>query len=245
VLTSVLPVLCRTWHTSSFPCTTPLQYSGTPSRTLVVVLPPLSPRYRWSNGTAAMLKVVHVFSSRSLYRRSSYSTRQKGMYFFACIVCCRVLIISVQALYVAPPAQKSQQPAQPRRQGSSTTPPAPGSNTTTPGARSTRSQLVRLLAHLVLFLCCASPQHSGGNAHPTQQQSQGQAQTHATSSQIQHQQGQSQTQPVSPSTSVTPTALNVHTTASGTVSGQPRPLPLRTRIVLFLCCTSLPHADGH
>jgi hypothetical protein len=95
-----------------------------------------------------------------------------------------------KALYVAPPAQKSQQPAQPRRQGSSTTPPAPGSNTATPGARPARSQLVRLLAHLVLFICCASPQHADDNAQSTKQQSQGQVQTHATSSQT-HQQGQS------------------------------------------------------
>ncbi|KAG2033213.1 hypothetical protein BDR03DRAFT_967968 [Suillus americanus] len=127
------------------------------------------------------------------------------------------------------------------------TPPAPA--TTTPRARPAHSRLVRLLSQLVLFLCCASPQ--GGNSHPTQQQSQSQAQPHATSLQTQHQQGQSQaqasssqTQPTAPSTSATP-AVNAHTTAPGAASGQPRPLPLRTRFVLFICCASLPHADGH
>jgi hypothetical protein len=85
-----------------------------------------------------------------------------------------------KALFVARPAQKTQQQAQSRRHRSSTTPHAPGTNTATPGARPAPSQLVRLLAHLVLFLCCASPQHADDNAHSTQQQSQGQVQTHAT-----------------------------------------------------------------
>ncbi|KAG1855208.1 WD40-repeat-containing domain protein [Suillus subalutaceus] len=161
-----------------------------------------------------------------------------------------------KALYVARPAQNTQQQTQSHGQGSPTAPPVPGTNTVTPDARPARSRLVRLLAHLVLFLCCASPQHTGGNSHPTQQQPQGQAQTHATSSQTQNQQGQSQgqsqaqasssqTQPAAPSTSATPTALNAHTTAPAAHSGQPRPLPLRTRFVLFLCCASLPHTDGH
>ncbi|KAG1874839.1 hypothetical protein F4604DRAFT_721964 [Suillus subluteus] len=157
-----------------------------------------------------------------------------------------------KALYVARPAQKTQQQAQSYGQGSSMTPPSPGTNTATPGGRPARSPLVRLLTHLVLFLCCASHQRTSGNPHPTQHQSQGQAQTHATSSQSQHQQGQSQaqasssqTQPAAPSTFATPTALNAHTTAPAAASGQPRPLPLRTRFVLFLCCASLPHTDGH
>ncbi|KIK43515.1 hypothetical protein CY34DRAFT_708514 [Suillus luteus UH-Slu-Lm8-n1] len=38
----------------------------------------------------------------------------------------------------------------------------------------------------------------------------------------------------------TATAPDIHTTAPGAASVQPRPLPLRTRFVLFLCCASLP-----
>jgi hypothetical protein len=164
---------------------------------------------------------------------------------FLCLSHRSGLIISVQALFVARPAQNTQQQAQSHGQGSSTAPPAPGTNAGTPGVRPANSRLVRLLAHLVLFLCCASPQHTGGNAHPTQQQSHGQAQTHVTSPPTLHQQGQtqaqassSQTQPAAPSTSATPTIL-------GAASVQPHPLPLRTRFILFLCCASLPHADGH
>lgn len=149
------------------------------------------------------------------------------------------------ALFVALLAQIARQQAQSHSQGSSTALPAPGTNTITPDANPARSQVVRLLAHLVLFLCCASPQHAGGNTHPTQQQSQDQVQTHATSSQIQDQQGQSQAQPFVPSTPATPTVLNAHATAPGADGGQSRPLPLRTRFVLFLCCTPLPCADGH
>ncbi|KAG2145818.1 WD40-repeat-containing domain protein [Suillus clintonianus] len=50
----------------------------------------------------------------------------------------------------------------------------PDGNTT---PRPTQSRLLLLLAHLVLFLCCASPQHIDDNAKPTQQQ-QGQSQDH-------------------------------------------------------------------
>ncbi|KAG1725602.1 hypothetical protein EDB19DRAFT_260708 [Suillus lakei] len=78
-----------------------------------------------------------------------------------------------EALFVAPPpAQQTQQQNQSHGQGSSTTPPPPGTNTTTPGARPTHSLPLRLLAHLVLFLCCAYPQHADGNAQSTQQQQQ-------------------------------------------------------------------------
>ncbi|KAG2741193.1 hypothetical protein P692DRAFT_201871814 [Suillus brevipes Sb2] len=139
--------------------------------------------------------------------------------------------------------------------GSSTTPHAPGTTTATPGARPTHSRFVQLLAHLVLFLCCTSAQRAGANAQPTQIQLQAQAQTHATSSQPKHHQGQSQgppqaqasssqTRPTAPSTSATPTAPNARTTAPGAARAQPRPLPWRTRFVLFLCCASLPHANG-
>ncbi|KAG2737597.1 WD40 repeat-like protein [Suillus brevipes Sb2] len=152
--------------------------------------------------------------------------------------------------------QTQQQQSQSHGQGSSATPHAPGTNAATPGARPTHSRFVQLLAHLVLFLCCTSAQRASANSQPTQIQLQGQAQTHATSSQTQHHQGQpqgppqaqassSQTQPTAPSTSTTPTAPDAHTTVPGAASVQPRPLPLRTRFVLFLCCASLPHADGH
>ncbi|KAG2038675.1 WD40-repeat-containing domain protein [Suillus americanus] len=99
-------------------------------------------------------------------------------------------------------------------------------NGTIPGARPAYSLPVRLLAHLVLFICCASPQHADGNAQSAQQQ-QGQSQ------------GPVQTQ------ASTPTASDIHTTAPVTATAQPRPLPLRTHFVLFLCCASPPHADGH
>ncbi|KAG2340200.1 hypothetical protein BDR05DRAFT_559059 [Suillus weaverae] len=42
-----------------------------------------------------------------------------------------------------------------------------------------------------------------------------------------------------------PTASNIHATAPVAATAQPRLLPLRTRFVLFLCCASPPHADGH
>ncbi|KAG1836758.1 WD40-repeat-containing domain protein [Suillus subalutaceus] len=138
---------------------------------------------------------------------------------------------------------------QPSDASTAGTPPTPG--TTALRARPAHSRLVRLLSHLVLFLCCASPQHAGGNVQPTQLQ-ESQSQGHATSPQTQHQQGQSQgqpqaqasssqTRPATPSTSATPTAIDARTTAA---RKQPRPLPLRTRFILFLCCASPPYADG-
>jgi hypothetical protein len=143
------------------------------------------------------------------------------------------LMIYMQVLFVAEPLRPNRIPTQPR-------------DTTIPGTRPAHSLPLRMLAHLVLFLCCASPQRVGGDVHPAQQQ-EGQAQAHATSSQAQHQQGQlydqSQTQPVALSMSATPTALDAHTIAPDAASGQPLSLPLRTRLVLFLCCASLPHAE--
>ncbi|KAG2364413.1 WD40-repeat-containing domain protein, partial [Suillus spraguei] len=94
---------------------------------------------------------------------------------------------------------------------------------------------VRILGHLVLFLCCASPQHANGNIQPMQQQgqSEGQSQSQGSSSQAQ------------PATSSTPTpppapAPAPVTSASGAAAVQPQPPPLRARFVLFLCCAS-PH----
>jgi len=167
------------------------------------------------------------------------------MYSFQCVsnYC---LIISCQSLAVArrperdKATQTQQQQSQSQGQGSSTTPHTPGTNAATPGARPTNSRLVRFLAHLVLFLCCTSAQRAGANLQPTQLQGHTQTQPQAQAS-------SSQTQPTAPftSTSATPPAPDAHTTAPGSASVQPRPLPLRTRFVLFLCCASLPHADGH
>ncbi|KAG1894688.1 uncharacterized protein F5891DRAFT_1061712, partial [Suillus fuscotomentosus] len=110
-----------------------------------------------------------------------------------------------EVLFVAEPLRPNRIPTQPR-------------DTTIPDTRPAHSLLLRMLAHLVLFLCCASPQRVGGDVYPAQQQ-EGQAQAHATSSQTQHQQGQSysesQTRPAAPSMSATPTALYAHTTVPG------------------------------
>ncbi|KAG2335752.1 WD40 repeat-like protein [Suillus weaverae] len=107
-----------------------------------------------------------------------------------------------------PPPQKTQQQTQSHAQGSSATPPAPGTNPSTPRPRYPHSLPVRVLAHLVLFLCCAS-QHPDRNAQQQQGQSQGQVHAQASSS---------HTQPAAPSTSATPTAPDTHTTAPGTAS---------------------------
>jgi hypothetical protein len=40
-----------------------------------------------------------------------------------------------------------------------------------------------------------------------------------------------------------PAATSTSTTSPTTVKS--RPIPLLARFVLFLCCTSPPHADGH
>ncbi|KAG1837573.1 quinon protein alcohol dehydrogenase-like superfamily [Suillus subalutaceus] len=121
--------------------------------------------------------------------------------------------------------------------------------TTIPSTRPAHSLPVRMLAHLVLFLCCASPQHVDDNAHPTRQH-EDQSQTPAPSSQTQHQQGQSQDQPLAhasssqtqptASSTTTPATLDAHSTAPGAANRQPRPLPLRTRFVLFLCSSGHP-----
>ncbi|KAG2060606.1 hypothetical protein BDR06DRAFT_947958 [Suillus hirtellus] len=146
-------------------------------------------------------------------------------------------MISVQVIFTAPlPPEKAQQQTQSHVQESSTTQPASGTNPTTPRPRYPLS--VRLLAHLVLFLCCASPQNADGNAQPIQQEGQPQCQVHTQAS-------SSQSHPATPSTSTTPPVPATSTVASGAATVQPRPLPMRARFVLFLCCTSPPHADGH
>ncbi|KAG2343241.1 WD40 repeat-like protein [Suillus weaverae] len=108
-----------------------------------------------------------------------------------------------------PPPHKTQQQTQSHAQGSSTTPPAPGPNATTPRPRYPHSLPVRVLAHIVLFLCCASPQHPDGNAQQQQGQSQGQVHAQASSS---------QTEPAAPSTSATPTTPDTRNTAPVTAS---------------------------
>ncbi|KAG2343306.1 hypothetical protein BDR05DRAFT_309915 [Suillus weaverae] len=103
-----------------------------------------------------------------------------------------------------PPPQKTQQQTQSHAQGSSTTPLAPATNPNTPRPRYPHSLPVRVLAHLVLFLCCASPQHPDASAQQQQGQSQGQVHAQASSS---------QTEPAAPSTSATPTAPDTPNTA--------------------------------
>ncbi|KAG1840602.1 WD40-repeat-containing domain protein [Suillus subalutaceus] len=139
-----------------------------------------------------------------------------------------------------PPPQKTQQQSQSHSQGSSTTQPASGSNPTTPRPRHPHSLPVRLLADLVLLLCCASPRPANGNAHPTQQQQQGQSE-----GQAQGQALSSQTQPAALLTSTMLPAPAPSTAASGGATVQSRPLLLRARSVLSLCCASPPHADSH
>ncbi|KAG2038614.1 hypothetical protein BDR03DRAFT_1043584 [Suillus americanus] len=110
-----------------------------------------------------------------------------------------------------PPPQKTQQQTQSHAQGSSTTPPAPCTNPTTSLPRYAHSPPVRLLAHLVLFFCCASPQHANADAQSTQQQ-QGQSQ-----GQVQTQVSSSLTQPTAASTSTTPPAPATSTATSSAV----------------------------
>lgn len=104
-----------------------------------------------------------------------------------------------------------------------------------------QSRPVPWWAHVVLFLCCVSPQHTNGNTKPTQQQQQqcqpqGPAQPEASLS---------QTQSAAASTSVAPPAPATSPTPPNAANMQSRPLLSRVRLVLFLCCTSPPHADGH
>ncbi|KAG1746145.1 hypothetical protein EDB19DRAFT_380440 [Suillus lakei] len=122
-----------------------------------------------------------------------------------------------QALYVAP---------RPERDRSRTTWSAGTAVTTA------QSGPLSLWAHLVLFLCCASPRQ----AEQTQDQPQGQVQAQASL--------QAQPAAASTSTTRTPTAIDTSATAPGAESAQSR-VPLRARFVLSLCCVSPLHDDGH
>ncbi|KAG1758589.1 hypothetical protein EDD22DRAFT_564642 [Suillus occidentalis] len=106
--------------------------------------------------------------------------------------------------------------------------------TATPDARPVHSRPIRFLGHVGLFLCCVcNHQYTDGSAQSTQQQ-QGQLQGSVLT-----QASLPQTKSAALSTSTTPTAPVAAT-------APPRPLPLRTRFVLFLCCASPPHAlDEH
>jgi hypothetical protein len=120
-------------------------------------------------------------------------------------------MIFVQVIFTAPPPpQKTQHQTQSNVQGSSTTPPAPGTNPTTPRLKHLHSLPVRLLVHLVLFICCASPQHPNQNAQQMQQEGQPQGQAQGQPSLA-----SSQTQPIAPSTSTTLPAPVPSTAASG------------------------------
>lgn len=61
------------------------------------------------------------------------------------------------------PAQASTSQTQPTTSSTSTTHPAPDGNTTTPGAPTVKSQILTVLARLVLFVCCAYTQHTNGH----------------------------------------------------------------------------------
>ncbi|KAG1804003.1 hypothetical protein EV424DRAFT_1544799 [Suillus variegatus] len=118
-----------------------------------------------------------------------------------------------EVIFTAPqPPEKTQQQTQSPPQGSSTTQPALGANSTTLRPRHPYSP-IRLLGHLVLFLCCCTlPQHANRNAQPIQQEDQPQCQVHAQAL-------SSQSHPPAPTTSVTPTALDsTHTIAPGAAS---------------------------
>ncbi|KAG1898107.1 uncharacterized protein F5891DRAFT_1279564 [Suillus fuscotomentosus] len=117
-----------------------------------------------------------------------------------------------EVIFTVLPERTQQQTQSPPEGGSSTTQPALGANSTTLRPRHPYSP-VRLLGHLVLFLCCCTlPQHADRNAQPIQQEGQPQCQVHAQAS-------SSQSHPAAPSTSATPTALDsTHTIAPGAAS---------------------------
>ncbi|KAG1743345.1 WD40-repeat-containing domain protein [Suillus paluster] len=71
---------------------------------------------------------------------------------------------------------------------------------------------------------------------PQQQQSKSQGRAQASSS---------QSQPVVASTSATSHTPDSSTTTPGPTGTQSRPVPLWARFVLFLCCASPPHTNGH
>jgi hypothetical protein len=161
------------------------------------------------------------------------AVKDREVYIFLCISNRRGLMIFLQVIFTAPPPpQKTQQQTQSHTQGSSTTPPAPGTNNPPTHPKHLHSLPVRLLAYLVLFICCTPPHHANANTQSTQRQ-QGQPQ-----GQIQAQ--ASRTQLAAPSTSTTPAAPAPapSNTGSGAATMHSRPLPLRARFVLFLCCAS-------
>lgn len=119
------------------------------------------------------------------------------MYLEVCVLHCHDLIIYIQTISTTLwPVKQLQKDDQSRGQGSSMTPPAPSINTTT---RPARSRYHQLLARLLLFLCCGSPQHTD-DPQPAQQQ-EGQSEGRVPA------QGSSpQPQPAVPSTPATPSS---------------------------------------
>ncbi|KAG2343289.1 WD40 repeat-like protein [Suillus weaverae] len=109
--------------------------------------------------------------------------------------------------------------------------------TTAPGATPAQSPPIPWWAHVVLFLCCTSARQA------TQSQQQQQSQAHV---QVQAQASSSQAQPATAAASMPTTpAPATSTTPPNPATVQSLRLPLRARIVLFLCCASPAHADGH
>ncbi|KAG1734853.1 WD40-repeat-containing domain protein [Suillus occidentalis] len=101
--------------------------------------------------------------------------------------------------------------------------------TTAPGATSAP---IPWWAHVVLFLCCASPRQATQSQQQQQSQAHGQVHTQGSSS-----------QPAAPSTSMAP-ASAIGSTPPTAATVQSQRLPLRARVVLFLCCASPAHADA-
>jgi hypothetical protein len=208
---------------------TELQQASTPSRlgphALLVRLSSLWPRSRLDTDEETEPHPTTPSGSRpdalidslsSLFRSQSHTNEELQLSQYSR----RPHVVEVAAvrdrevIFTAPPPpQKTQQQTQSHTQGSFTTQSAPGTNPTAPHPRHPYSLPVRLLAHLVLFLCCASPQHVIANVQPTQQQqqnqSQGQAQARASSP---------RTQPAAPLASTTPPTPATSTAAPGTAS---------------------------
>ncbi|KAG1865797.1 quinon protein alcohol dehydrogenase-like superfamily [Suillus subalutaceus] len=160
---------------------------------------------------------IHIGRLSSLFRSPPATNEQ-----IEPPVCPRQTISSrrsphvVEALYVAPRPERDRSRA--RLAGTSAT--------------TVQSPPLSLWTHLVLFLCCASQQ-----ADQTQQQLHDQVRAQASS--------HPQPPATSTSTTRTPTALDTSTNAPGVANAQSRRVPLRARFVLFLCCVSPTHDDGH
>ncbi|KAG2342298.1 WD40 repeat-like protein [Suillus weaverae] len=87
-----------------------------------------------------------------------------------------------------------------------------------------------------LFVARRPEYDKAKQTHQQQQQSRLECQAQASTS---------HTHPAAASTSATPHAPSTNTTTAGTAVVQPTPIPMWARFVLFICCASPPHANGH